>query len=122
MREPDGRRGAAVNGGTTTHPGVEAVWRIESAKLVAALARVTGDVGLAEELAQDALVAALERWPQTGVPDKPAAWLMATAKHRAVDVFRRSERLQRKTAELGRELVEAEEPDWAAALDRVVED
>jgi RNA polymerase sigma factor (sigma-70 family) len=122
MREPDGRRGAAVNGGTTTHRVVEAVWRIESAKLVAALARVTGDVGLAEELAQDALVAALERWPQTGVPDKPAAWLMATAKHRAVDVFRRSERLQRKTAELGRELVEAEEPDWAAALDQVVED
>ncbi|SET23797.1 RNA polymerase sigma factor [Geodermatophilus poikilotrophus] len=106
----------------TTHRVVEAVWRIESAKLVAALARVTGDVGLAEELAQDALVAALERWPETGVPDKPAAWLMATAKHRAVDVFRRAERLERKTALLGRELVEAEEPDWAAALDEVVED
>src|SRR3954468_6750991 len=119
MTEPDGRRGAAGNGGTTTHGVVEAVWWIESAKLVAALARVTGDVGLAEELAQDALVAALERWPRTGVPDKPAAWLMATAKHRAVDVFRRSERLQRKTAELGRELGEAEEPDWAAALDQV---
>jgi len=112
----------AVSSGTTTHRVVEAVWRIESAKLVAALARVTGDVGLAEELAQDALVAALERWPETGVPDKPAAWLMATAKHRAVDVFRRAERLERKTAELGRELVEAEEPDWAAALDEVVED
>jgi RNA polymerase sigma factor (sigma-70 family) len=106
----------------TTHRVVEAVWRIESAKLVAALTRVTGDVGLAEELAQDALVAALERWPETGVPDKPAAWLMATAKHRAVDVFRRAERLQRKTAELGRELTDAEEPDWAAALDEVVED
>ena len=76
----------------TTHRVVEAVWRIESAKLVAALARVTGDVGLAEELAQDALVAALERWPETGVPDRPAAWLMATAKHRAVDLFRRAER------------------------------
>jgi RNA polymerase sigma factor (sigma-70 family) len=111
-----------VGSGTTTHRVVEAVWRIESAKLVAALARVTGDVGLAEELAQDALVAALERWPETGVPDKPAAWLMATAKHRAVDVFRRAERLERKTALLGRELVEAEEPDWAAALDEVVED
>jgi RNA polymerase sigma factor (sigma-70 family) len=111
-----------VSSGTTTHRVVEAVWRIESAKLVAALARVTGDVGLAEELAQDALVAALERWPETGVPDKPAAWLMATAKHRAVDVFRRAERLERKTAELGRELVEAEDPDWAAALDEVVED
>ncbi len=111
-----------MSGRATTHRVVEAVWRIESAKLVAALARVTGDVGLAEELAQDALVAALERWPETGVPDKPAAWLMATAKHRAVDVFRRAERLERKTAELGRELVEAEEPDWAAALDEVVED
>jgi len=111
-----------VSSGTTTHRVVEAVWRIESAKLVAALARVTGDVGLAEELAQDALVAALERWPETGVPDKPAAWLMATAKHRGVDVFRRAERLERKTAELARELVEAEEPDWAAALDEVVED
>ncbi|MGR6965227.1 RNA polymerase sigma factor [Geodermatophilus sp. URMC 61] len=115
-----------MSSGTTTHRVVEAVWRIESAKLVAALARVTGDVGLAEELAQDALVAALERWPQTGVPDKPAAWLMATAKHRAVDVFRRAERLQRRTEQLGRELVEAEEPDWARdlveALDQVVED
>jgi RNA polymerase sigma factor (sigma-70 family) len=103
---------------------VDAVWRMESAKLIAALARVTGDVGLAEELAQDALVAALERWPESGVPDKPGAWLMATAKHRAIDTFRRSERLTRKTAELGRELEqqEAEEPDWAAALDEVVED
>jgi RNA polymerase sigma factor (sigma-70 family) len=97
---------------------------MESAKLIAALARVTGDVGLAEELAQDALVAALERWPESGVPDKPGAWLMATAKHRAIDTFRRSERLTRKTAELGRELEqqEAEGPDWAAALDEVVED
>jgi RNA polymerase sigma factor (sigma-70 family) len=111
-----------VGSGATTHRVVEAVWRIESAKLVAALARVTGDVGLAEDLAQEALVAALERWPRTGVPDNPAAWLMATAKHRAVDVFRRAERLERKTAELGRELAEAEEPDWAAALDEVVED
>ena len=112
--------------GPTTHRVVEAVWRIESAKLVAALARVTGDVGLAEELAQDALVAALERWPETGVPDRPAAWLMATAKHRAVDLFRRAERLERKTAELGRDLVRADQPDWAAAwveaLDDVVGD
>ena len=77
---------------------------MESAKLIAALTRVTGDVGLAEELAQDALVAALEQWPETGVPDKPGAWLMATAKHRAIDTFRRAERLERKTAELGREL------------------
>ena len=106
------------------HRVVDAVWRMESAKLIAALTRVTGDVGLAEELAQDALVAALERWPESGVPDKPGAWLMATAKHRAIDSFRRSERLTRKTAELGRELEqqEAEEEDWAAQLDQVVED
>jgi RNA polymerase sigma factor (sigma-70 family) len=101
---------------------VDAVWRMESAKLIAALTRVTGDVGLAEELAQDALVAALERWPETGVPAKPGAWLMATAKHRAIDTFRREERLERKTALLGRELEDADEPDWAAALDEVVED
>src|SRR4051812_20407932 len=109
---------------TAVHRVVDAVWRMESAKLIAALTRVTGDVGLAEELAQDALVAALERWPESGVPDKPGAWLMATAKHRAIDTFRRSERLTRKTAELGRELEqqEAEGPDWAAALDEVVED
>jgi RNA polymerase sigma factor (sigma-70 family) len=107
---------------SATHRVVDAVWRMESAKLIAALTRVTGDVGVAEELAQDALVAALERWPETGVPDKPGAWLMATAKHRAIDTFRRAERLERKTAELGRELREAEEPDWAAALDEVVED
>jgi RNA polymerase sigma factor (sigma-70 family) len=107
---------------SATHRVVDAVWRMESARIVAALARVTGDVGVAEELAQDALVAALERWPETGVPDKPGAWLMATAKHRAIDGFRRAERLARKTAELGRELEEAEEPDWAAALDETVED
>jgi RNA polymerase sigma factor (sigma-70 family) len=103
---------------------VDAVWRMESARLIGALTRVTGDVGLAEELAQDALVAALERWPESGVPDKPGAWLMATAKHRAIDTFRRSERLARTTAELGRELAvrEATEPDWAAELDDVVED
>ena len=72
---------------------VDAVWRMESARLIAALTRVTGDVGQAEELAQDALVAALEQWPETGVPAKPGAWLMATAKHRAIDAFRRAERL-----------------------------
>jgi RNA polymerase sigma factor (sigma-70 family) len=104
------------------HRVVDAVWRMESARLLGALTRVTGDVGLAEELAQDALVAALEQWPADGVPDKPGAWLMATAKHRAIDTFRRSATLQRKTAELGRELTGAEEPDWAAQLDEVVED
>jgi RNA polymerase sigma factor (sigma-70 family) len=104
------------------HRVVDAVWRMESAKLLGALTRVTGDVGLAEELAQDALLAALEQWPVDGVPDKPGAWLMATAKHRAIDTFRRSATLQRKTAELGRELAQAHEPDWAAQLDEVVED
>jgi RNA polymerase sigma factor (sigma-70 family) len=107
---------------SATHRVIDAVWRMESAKLIGALTRVTGDVGLAEELAQDALVAALERWPETGVPDKPGAWLMATAKHRAIDTFRRADRLERKTALLDREIQDAEKPDWAAALDEVVED
>src|SRR4051794_28670330 len=84
---------------------IDAVWRIESARLIAGLARMVRDVGLAEELAQDALVAALERWPETGVPDNPGAWLMATAKHRAIDHFRRAKRLERKHEELGHELV-----------------
>src|SRR5512133_1478822 len=83
---------------------IAAVWRIESAKLIAALARIVRDVGVAEELAQDALVAAVEQWPQAGVPDNPGAWLMATAKHRAIDKLRRDERLERKQEELGREL------------------
>lgn len=87
-----------------THRVIDAVWRIESARLIAGLARIVRDVGLAEELAQDALVIALERWPESGIPDNPGAWLMATAKHRAIDVFRRNKLLDRKHAELGREL------------------
>ena len=83
---------------------IDAVWRIESARLIAGLARIVRDVGLAEELAQDALVAALEQWPESGVPDNPGAWLMATAKHRAIDLLRRSKRLERKHEELGHEL------------------
>ncbi|TMD24835.1 MAG: RNA polymerase sigma factor [Chloroflexi bacterium] len=83
---------------------VETIWRIESARLIAGLARIVRDVGLAEELAQDALVAALEQWPQSGVPDKPGAWLMGTAKHRAIDLLRRNARFERKVEELGREL------------------
>ena len=75
---------------TDTHRAIEAVFRIEQAKLIAGLARVVRDVGVAEELAQDALVAALEQWPKSGIPDKPGAWLMATAKHRAIDLFRRN--------------------------------
>src|SRR5829696_6274813 len=87
-----------------THRAIDAVWRIESPRLIAGLARLVRDVGLAEDLAQDALVAALEQWPESGVPDKPGAWLMATAKHRALDHFRRAQRLERKHAELGHEL------------------
>jgi RNA polymerase sigma factor (sigma-70 family) len=86
------------------HGAIEAVWRIESARLVAGLARMVGDVGLAEDLAQDALLAALERWPESGVPDNPGAWLMAVAKHRAIDQLRRSTRLADKQQQLAREL------------------
>jgi len=89
---------------TDAHRAIDAVWRIESARLIAGLARIVRDVGLAEELAQDALVTALERWPESGVPDNPGAWLMTTAKHRAIDRLRRSRRLERKHQELGREL------------------
>src|SRR6516225_11768693 len=84
------------------HRAIEAVWRIESARLIARLARLVRDIGLAEELAQDALVAALEQWPAAGVPDKPGAWLMATAKHRAIDLLRRNKRLERKHEAIGR--------------------
>jgi len=89
---------------TDTHRAIDAVWRIESARIIAGLTRIVRDVGLAEELAQDALVAALEQWPKSGIPDKPGAWLMATAKHRAIDSFRRHRLLERKHEELGREL------------------
>ncbi len=108
-----------------THRAIDAVWRIESARLIAGLARIVRDVGLAEELAQDALIAALEQWPESGVPDKPGAWLMATAKHRAIDRLRRRERLERKHEELGRELEvqqSAAEPDLDAAIDDQVGD
>jgi RNA polymerase sigma factor (sigma-70 family) len=87
-----------------THAAIEAVWRIESPRLIAALARITGDVGAAEELAQDALVIALEQWPVRGVPDGPGAWLMATAKHRAIDLVRRRARYEQKLREVGRDM------------------
>ena len=90
---------------TDTHRAIDAVWRIESPRLIAGLARIVRDIGVAEDLAQDALVAALEQWPQSGVPDNPGAWLMAAAKHRAIDHFRRNTRLERKHEELGRENV-----------------
>jgi RNA polymerase sigma-70 factor (ECF subfamily) len=91
-----------VSGGEPSRA-VEAVWRIESARLIAALARMTGDVGLAEDLAQDALVAALERWPESGVPESPGAWLMATAKNRAIDLARRDRRFEDRREQLVRE-------------------
>jgi RNA polymerase sigma-70 factor, ECF subfamily len=103
-----------------THRTIDAVWRIESARLIAGLTRLVGDVGLAEDLAQDALVAALERWPESGIPDKPGAWLMATAKHRAIDQLRRGKMLDRKHVQVGHEMEirqEATEPDLDAAID-----
>jgi RNA polymerase sigma-70 factor (ECF subfamily) len=87
-----------------THGAIEAIWRIEAARLIAGLARIVRDVGVAEDLAQEALVAALERWPEAGIPDRPGAWLMATAKHRAIDHLRRRTLLERKHEELGRDL------------------
>jgi len=96
-----------------SHATIDAIWRIESAKIIAVLTRMVRDVGLAEELAQDALVAALERWPKSGAPDNPAAWLMATAKHRAIDHFRRQKLKERKHEELGRELKSDEESAMA---------
>jgi len=100
---------------------IDAVWRIESARLIAGLTRIVRDVGLAEELAQDALVAALEQWPESGVPDNPGAWLMATAKHRAIDHFRRREMLERKHQELGREL-EVQQELAVSDLDAAIDD
>jgi len=110
--------------GTETQLAIDAVWRIESPRLIAGLARIVRDVGVAEDLAQDALVAALEHWPQSGVPDNPGAWLMATAKHRAIDYFRRNQRVERKHEEIGREVGERElaVPDFDAALDDPIGD
>jgi RNA polymerase sigma factor (sigma-70 family) len=107
------------------HRAIDAVWRIEAPRLIAGLARIVRDVGLAEDLAQDALVIALQRWPETGVPDNPGAWLMGTAKHRALDLFRRNKLAERKQEELGRQLeIEEEvgEPDLEARLDDEIGD
>jgi len=103
------------------HRAINAVWRIESARLIAGLTRFVRDVGLAEELAQDALVAALERWPESGVPDNPGAWLMATAKHRAIDRLRRNKLLESKHEELGHEL-EAQRERTALDLDAAIDE
>src|SRR6185312_4361868 len=108
-----------------THRTINAVWRIEQAKLIGGLVRMVRDVGLAEELAQDALVAALERWPVSGVPDNPGAWLMAAAKHRAIDHHRRGAMLERKHGQLAYELEARQEmavPDLDAAIDDHVGD
>jgi RNA polymerase sigma factor (sigma-70 family) len=105
---------------TDTHQAIDAVWRIESPKLIAGLARIVRDIGVAEDLAHDALVAALEQWPESGVPNNPGAWLMATGKHRAIDYFRRNKRVEQKHVELGHELEAEQEravPDLDAALD-----
>ena len=108
---------------TDTHRAIDAVWRIESPRLIAGLARIVRDVGIAEDLAQDALVAALEQWPESGVPRNPGAWLMTAAKHRAIDVLRRKEVLERKHEELGRELdASPKTPDLDAALDDEIGD
>jgi RNA polymerase sigma-70 factor (ECF subfamily) len=101
------------------HRAIEAVFRIESARLIAGLARMVRDVGLAEELAQEALVTALERWPSTGVPDNPGAWLMATAKNRAIDELRRNQRLARKHEELGHEIDAEQTRDAADLINRI---
>jgi RNA polymerase sigma factor (sigma-70 family) len=104
---------------TETHRAIEAVWKIESARVIAGLTRIVRDVGVAEELAQDALVAALEKWPESGIPDNPGAWLMGTAKHRAIDFLRRGTLVDRKHEDLGRAMAEREMqvPDLAAAMD-----
>jgi RNA polymerase sigma factor (sigma-70 family) len=109
---------------SAAHPAIEAIWRIESPRLIAGLARMVRDLGLAEELAQDAFVAALEQWPASGVPVRPGAWLMGTAKHRAIDMLRRSKRLEQKHEQLGRELaaLELETPDIEASLDAEIAD
>jgi RNA polymerase sigma-70 factor, ECF subfamily len=117
-------RWVAVTMDGETHRAIDAVWRIESPRLIAGLTRMVRDVGVAEDLAQDALVAALEQWPNSGAPDNPGAWLMATAKHRAIDRFRRSAVQERKLDEVGRELANKEMavPDMTSALDDDVGD
>jgi len=114
---PEGT-GRAETVATEAHRAIEAIWRIESARLIAGLARLVGDIGTAEELAQDALVAALEQWPTSGVPEKPGAWLMATAKHRAIDLIRRRQTLERKHRELTRDVERDQEgKDVETAID-----
>src|SRR6201992_4064891 len=109
---------------TDTRRAIDAVGHIESARVIGGLARIVHDIGWAEDLAQDALVAALEQWPQTGIPDNPGAWLMTTAKHCAIDHLRRNTRLETKLAQLGHEIVQKEQavPDYVTAIDDNVGD
>src|SRR5260370_321230 len=110
---------------SATHRAIDAVWRIEAARLIGGLTRLGRDVGVAEDLAQDALVAALEQWPESGIPDKPGAWLMATAKRRGIDALRRRVALERKRELIGRELEilqQLDQPDLAAEVDDVQDD
>jgi RNA polymerase sigma factor (sigma-70 family) len=106
---------------TDAHHAIDAVWRIESPRLIAGLARIVRDIGVAEDLAHDALVAALEQWPESGIPNNPGAWLMATGKNRAIDYFRRNKRVEQKHVELGREL-EAEQEKAVNDLDAALDD
>lgn len=107
---------------SAVHRAIDGIWRIESARIIAALARMVRDVGFAEDLAQDALIIALERWPEMGIPDKPGSWLMTTAKRRAIDHLRRNKVLDRKYAELGWEIERQHEPDWDERIDDPVGD
>src|SRR6185503_10327105 len=110
--------------GSEIHGAIEAVWRIEAAKVIAGLTRLVRDLDLAEDLAQEALVVALEKWPVQGIPPKPGAWLMTTAKHRAVDHFRKSDLNSRKHEEIARELSELERtpPDMVTPMDAPIGD
>src|SRR5437667_477657 len=127
VRSPSTRAGdeafAIETATAEAHRAIEAIWRIESARLIAGLTRTVGDIGTAEELAQDALVAALEQWPTSGVPERPGAWLMGTAKHRATDLIRRRKTLERKYEELGRDAERDQQvEDLDAAIDEDVGD
>src|SRR4249919_4384073 len=112
---------AAKSSDDTIHRTINAVWRIESARLIAGLVRMVRDVGLAEDLAQDALLAALERWPQVGVPDNPGAWLMATAKHRAIDRMRHNTLAQARHLQIAQALEDAQE-DVVAGIEATLDD
>ncbi len=124
MTQPDAVRPADLRSGTDVHAAIEAVWRLESARLIAGLTRLVRDVGLAEELAQDALVTAVEQWPTSGIPDNPGGWLMLTAKHRAIDRLRRNDVLERKLGQLGHEYADRQRSELfngVAEFDAVLE-